>query len=363
MLNLVDNAVPARKQEVFQSLMSGHDLPIYVLGRNKYAERVSRVVEVQAFIDDFAECSHYLGKPVIRTTTMPCACIVVSCASYNPCTAFKRLESIGARRIIDYFTLTRLAPDVFPYVDFCADNRNDIMQNASRYEQIYSLLSDDISRDQFARIVQFRLTMDIECMRGFSARPDSQYFEHFLRVRRGDVFVDGGGFDGITSMRYATWNPNYQKIIYFEPVPNLMEISRRNLNAFRGIEFIQKGLYSRNDKVPFDVSAGDRSRISWHGQTEIEVVRLDDEVSEPVTFIKMDIEGSEYEATLGAAGHITSDVPTMAICIYHDSQHFWRIPLFILDLNDAYRLYVRHYSEGVVDTVMFFVPNDNNKHG
>jgi hypothetical protein len=46
MLNLDEGVVPAAKQEVFQRLMSGTATPIYVLGRNKYAERVSRRVPV-----------------------------------------------------------------------------------------------------------------------------------------------------------------------------------------------------------------------------------------------------------------------------------------------------------------------------
>jgi hypothetical protein len=106
-------------------------------------------------------------------------------------------------------------------------------------------------------------------------------------------------------------------------------------------------------------AAGPGSSISPTGQAEIEVVRLDDEVREPITFFKLDIEGAECEALKGAAGHIRSETPAMAVCIYHHQQDFWRIPFQVLEYNDRYKLYVRHYSEGVNETVMFFVPNGN----
>jgi FkbM family methyltransferase len=205
--------------------------------------------------------------------------------------------------------------------------------------------------------------MDVEHMRGFSPIRDRQYFEEFVPLKQGEVFVDAGGYDGLTSRQYAMWNPGYRKIYYFEPVPAMMEVSRRNLMSVRDVHFVQKALFSRNDKLRFDASCGERSWISAGGQTEVEAVSLDEEVPEPVTFIKMDIEGAEYEAILGATEHIKSDVPTLAICIYHTQQHFWQVPLRVLELSDCYRLYVRHYSEGVVDTVMFFVPKREQNRG
>jgi hypothetical protein len=46
----------------------------------------------------------------------------------------------------------------------------------------------------------------------------------------------------------------------------------------------------------------------------------------------------------------------MAVCIYRDQRDFWRVPLKVLELNDRYHLYVRHYSESIRETVMFFIP-------
>jgi FkbM family methyltransferase len=312
---------------------------------------------VEAFVDDFTKEKTYLGRPIIRMADLSGDCIVVSCVTDTlPVTALNRLSSAGREDVIDYFTLSRLASDVFEPVDFCAGNRLDILENAARYEWVYNRLADETSRQCFAKVVQFRLTMDLEHMRGFTLAIDRQYFEDFLPVEAGEVFVDGGGYDGQTTAQFAARNRKYRRIHYFEPTPAMMEISRRNLNGLRDVRLVQKGLFSRHDRLRFNADAGSASSLSASGQTEIEVVRLDDEVLEPISFLKLDIEGAELEAIEGAAGHIRSSTPTLAVCIYHNQHDFWRVPMQVLEINHNYNIYVRHYSESVRETVMFFVP-------
>ena len=88
---------------------------------------------------------------------------------------------------------------------------------------------------------------------------------------------------------------------------------------------------------------------------EISTVRMDDVIKEPVTFIKMDIEGSEYRALLGARNIIESYKPKLAISIYHKSEDIWQLPQLILEMNSEYKLYLRHYSTAAAETVMYAI--------
>ena len=137
----------------------------------------------------------------------------------------------------------------------------------------------------------------------------------------------------------------------------MMEVSKQKLAKLPRIQYIQKGLYSRDGVMQFDSSGGSASRISEAGQDAIEVIALDHAVREPVTFLKLDVEGAESKAIDGAANQIRYHTPTLAVCVYHNQADFWRIPRRILDLNDRYKIYLRHYSEGILETVMFFVPS------
>ena len=73
----------------------------------------------------------------------------------------------------------------------------------------------------------------------------------------------------------------------------------------------------------------------------------------PVTFIKMDIEGSEYQAILGAEKMITSHKPKLAISVYHKPEDIWQLPLLIYRFNHEYKFYLRHYSFGNNETVLY----------
>ena len=79
--------------------------------------------------------------------------------------------------------------------------------------------------------------------------------------------------------------------------------------------------------------------------TEVVPVDTIDHVcdSDKVTFIKMDIEGSELKALQGAADVIRRDKPKLAISIYHRPTDYFEIPFYVKELVPEYRLYIRHH--------------------
>ena len=56
------------------------------------------------------------------------------------------------------------------------------------------------------------------------------------------------------------------------------------------------------------------------------------------TYIKMDIEGSEPYAIAGGAALLRDELPVLAICLYHRSEHLWQIPKLIHSLAPDYSL-------------------------
>lgn len=88
--------------------------------------------------------------------------------------------------------------------------------------------------------------------------------------------------------------------------------------------------------------------------TVIDVDSIDNVCSgDKVTFIKMDIEGSELEALRGAVNVIKRDKPRLAICIYHKPEDMYEIPFWIKETVPEYKLYIRHHTDGILETVLY----------
>ena len=61
---------------------------------------------------------------------------------------------------------------------------------------------------------------------------------------------------------------------------------------------------------------------------------------EAPTFIKMDIEGAEKEALIGAEQIIRCHKPKLAICVYHKPEDIYVLPELINSFREDYRFYL-----------------------
>ncbi len=87
---------------------------------------------------------------------------------------------------------------------------------------------------------------------------------------------------------------------------------------------------------------------------KIPVVALDDIVKDDkIGFIKMDIEGSEFDALHGASKTILRDKPLLAINVYHFPGDMLAIMEYLHELVPAYRFWLRHYLITAGDTVLY----------
>jgi len=186
----------------------------------------------------------------------------------------------------------------------------------------------------------------------------TQYFEDFLTFKSGSVFVDVGGFDGNTSLEFIKRCPDYSHIYIFEPSEKNYESVIKNLSSYSNITVIKKGLSDNKQSLSFSDKLGSKSGITKDGNVVIQVDLLDEVIDKDVNFIKMDIEGSEANAIKGATKTILSCHPILAISVYHKPTDIRLICEQIFRIRSDYILYLRHYTEGTDETVMFFIPKE-----
>lgn len=339
-----------------ETFLSKKSIPKYIFGINEYARSIAEKIKIDGFVDDFRSEKMFLNRPIIKTDDIPRDSMVVSVVVLGR--NWTALNKLKEKKInaIDYYSFVKYSKLQIKEVDVFKDCKKDIENNLGKYEWIYSILEDDESKRIFNKIINFRVSGDLEYMKDIEFAQHRQYFEEFLNLKEGEVFVDAGGFEGETSIEFIRRCPNYKSVHISEPEPRNILKARENLKNYKNIYFYEKGLADKNKILMFGSGDGSSSKIRDTGNIDIHVDSMDSLIKEKVTFIKMDIEGSEGDAINGAKGHILSDHPKMAICIYHKPDDFWKIPEQIFAIRDDYEVYVRHYTEGIVETVMFFIP-------
>ena len=176
-----------------------------------------------------------------------------------------------------------------------------------------------------------------------------------------EIFVDGGCYDGANSVRFVEWAGESEKTVYaFEADEKNAGKCRTVLGQIEGAEchLIEKGMWSGDTVLGCCSKANEASGLAESGQQRIQVTGLDSVVKGKVTFIKMDIEGAEYEALKGAKNIISTHHPKLAVSIYHKDEDIWELPQLILSFYPDYRFYLRHYSLSSEETVLYAVPED-----
>ncbi len=256
--------------------------------------------------------------------------------SISPVAVARALHQAGTAHVINIHELIHATQGRLPRPWFVRQQREDLGQFFDEWLDLHQRLADAESRATLLDVLRYRATADARYMQSYRVRPRDQYFEDFLPLGR-EVFVDAGGFDGDTTEEFAKRCPDYRKVHLFEPSQPNIAAARRRLAGLRNIYFHPLGLSDQRGQLTFDSDAGSASAVTQTGGATIEVITLDQAIREPVTFIKMDLEGWELKALAGCAGHIRREQPRLAISVYHAARDFREICRYILSLNPAYK--------------------------
>lgn len=237
-------------------------------------------------------------------------------------------------------------------------------QNKGKIEQVYNTLGDSLSKYIYNSIFEVYMCGNIGILsrtkgsiQYFPVKGTNDEIEDFY-LSEDESFIDCGSFDGDTIREFKIRTSNkYKKIWAFEPDPeNFLKLSDYVTGEQdERIKLFQSGAYNEDTTMFFTSNRGTSSALDQIGEESIKVNKIDTLINEPVTFIKMDIEGAEKEALLGAKRIISEYKPKLAICIYHKIEDLWEIPLLMKRLNPDYHIYIRNYEDRTDETVCYAI--------
>ena len=165
-----------------------------------------------------------------------------------------------------------------------------------------------------------------------------------VRIRSGDVVLDGGAHLGVFTRRALACGARL--VVAFEPEPwNAACLRKTFASEIRAgtVVVVEAAAWKESGSLCFDGRGGtgrvvdlSRGPLAVVGATTIDatVQRLG---LERMNFIKLDIEGAEQAALKGARETIARFAPRMAVCVYHREEDPVVIPNCVCSSVTHYR--------------------------
>ncbi|MBQ7477986.1 MAG: FkbM family methyltransferase [Selenomonadaceae bacterium] len=303
----------------------------------------------------------FLGIPCVSPKElMQYENLVVIILMGDPRPVQQQLNQMGIRHV------THVDLSIDDELGFTKD-REEFAGTRSRYLEAYDLFEDEDSRKVYLNAVINRIAPSRSRMSWDELYSKGEYFNiPFMNDNSGGVFIDCGAWTGDTVKEFSdSVGGNYRRIHAFELDRENFLALQRNTAGMHDVVLHHAGVGEENGRVAYGKGEGDNEpssgiSIMKAGTGEVQyadIVRLDDALAgEDVTFIKMDIEGSETAALRGARELLRLQKPQLAICVYHRTSDFWEVPLLVREANPGYNLYLRHhYNRNAWGTVLYAV--------
>lgn len=270
--------------------------------------------------------------------------------------------------------------DVVPFYDIAEAYRDQhplsngwycgVLSEEDTYgiESVLSRWEDDISRAHHLQFIAWHNLREDWFFNDAPITTDDRYFipQVLSVLNDNEVFIDVGAHHGQVCIQFLDIvKKQYEEIFAIEPDEENFSRLRTNLQKYDSTEMakitlLRCALGATTHEKRFYHNLGYMSQFSKLGQTDVEVRCLDD-LSIPVTFIKMHIEGWEQTAISGGLNTIITNRPVLTITSYHKRNGLWNIPAQIMTCLDNYAYYFRLHSWHGTGSVIYAIPRERKK--
>ena len=316
------------------------DKPILMYGMGNGADKILRVlsergIEICDFFasDGFVRGHHFHGKRVLTYSEAK--------EKYG---SFIVLLAFGSSLddVIDNIKKITGEQELYaPDVPVCESELFDSEFYNSHYDEIqkaYDTLADDVSRDIFASVVNFKLTGDISYLTDTVCDDGDKLYDYSSFK----VCVDAGAYRGESSAELIDKNPAIKKIYALEPDAK----SYKKLCAYAEGESrvipVNCGAWCECSTGHFSELGNRNSAFSSDGKTLTKLDKIDNIIGDDIPdYIKYDVEGCESEALDGSALSIKRYMPSLLVCVYHRSEDIFSLINKIGSDYGGYDLYLR----------------------
>jgi FkbM family methyltransferase len=237
-------------------------------------------------------------------------------------------------------------------------NLSFVRENRIFLEELYENLQDRHSKDSLVAYLLSKTRQDMKYLPPVFDK--NQYFPKGMFELSGhESYFDCGAFTGDTVAEFLkATGGSYRHIWAVEPDRSNYEQLKKYVRdeKLTRIDLLNKGVYGFAGKLPFQEDGNMLSMISESADHAVEVDTVDRIAGDdPVTYLKMDVEGVELMALKGAEQTIRRNRPLLGISIYHRKRDLIDIPGYIKEIVPEYKFYFRVHKKVAIDTVLYAI--------
>ena len=350
----------------------------YIYGAGGFSQVVTKEllkqgVNIESIIDKYTDKTELYGLPIVRPTesldTNAEVLLIISSFLYNE--VVNELSKIGFSNFVyldevlnkNQSCIKEIVKDMIWYRKeqlFAADK--------VKLNQVEVLLSNQESIDTLRKVVSFRENPNSDDY--IDGDNDVHYFSDSIAWTQkieSFRFVDCGAFTGDTLTSLVEVSKEYGKkidnVVLFEPEDNNRKKLIQAASQYQDFQYYiyPCGVWKEDAFLFFSSRSSSFAVIDDNTKDadsyQIMCIDIDTAlIGAKPNWIKMDIEGAEKEAIIGAKETIKIYSPILTIAIYHQPHDLWEIPLLIHEINPNYDMYIKAHGCFTIETVLYCVP-------
>lgn len=250
------------------------------------------------------------------------------------------------------------ATDMFDFYSFTKKDISEFDRINSSIIECAQLLEDEESYKIYKGFIASHATKQYDTFS--TPTQNTKYFDSDFGENKGfQRYIDCGAFDGDSLRDLNRLKGKVEKVALFESdmstFKELLKMIGNDSQIYaEEMSLYPCGVWSDTVKLRANNGMELNSHISDDGDDIIQCVAIDQVLKgfNP-TFVKIDVEGAEYQALTGARNTITENKPDIVISLYHDLRDIWELPLFIKSWDLGYKFYIRVYGKGGNATMLY----------
>jgi FkbM family methyltransferase len=227
--------------------------------------------------------------------------------------------------------------------------------------------ADDVSRAHHLQFIAWHYLREEWFFEGAPVTTTDRYFIPQVTsvLHDNETFLDLGAHHGDTTTRFLQLVDNkYEAIWIVEPdVHNLHclkdKLSPEWLADDRSrIHILSCAVGNSScDRLFFD-GLGYASQFCEFAKSTVEVKTIDELNILKPTFIKMHLEGEDYNAFKGGINTIQGSRPIVVATTYHNRLGVWQFPALLMNALTNYMFFLRQHSWSDTGSVLYAIPKE-----